>query len=153
MEIIRFKAVSNCIGIRRKSIAYFLYNSNIIYDVSKYEHPLNSIKQININNNLISFLDVKDSNNDVISFKLKANSLGNIVEEVCYLDTKLMDINESNIELIKKNEKEIFDEDAGEYEFIIGYYYLNSNNNLLANEYFKKSLDLGFKLASLYYNN
>ena len=153
MEIIRFKAVSNCIGIRRSSIAYFLYDSNKSFDVSSYEHPLNSIKTINVNNNLISFLDKENIAEDVIPFELKASSLGQEVTEICYLDVKLMDLNDTNIEFVKNNFNDIFDELNGEYEFIVGYYLYNSNKKEEANEYFKQSLDKGFKLAENYYNN
>ncbi len=148
MEIVRFKAVSTCLGIRRKSIAYFLYDSNKVYDVKEYEHPLNSIKEIKTIDNKLAIFDIL-SNDDVINFKLKASTLNETVEEICYLDTKLMDINDSNIDLVKNNFDGIFDEDQGEYEFIVGYYYLNKGLEE-ANIYFKVSADKGFQLAKKY---
>jgi len=152
MNIVRFKVVANCIGIRRSSIAYFLYENKKSYDVSSYEHPLNSLKTITIDDNKIIFLD-KIDNNDVIPFKLKAQSLGKEIEETCYLDTKLMDINDNNIETIKSHFGEVFDEQRGEYEFIYAFYQLNKGNKGKAFEAFKESLDSGFKLASRYFNN
>lgn len=149
MEIVRFKAVSTCLGIRRKSISYFLYESNKVYDVSVFEHPLNSLKTISIINDSINILDIT-SKDDVIPFRLKAYSLDKEVEEICYLETKLMEINESNINLVSENKNEIFDEDQGEYEFICGFYYLNTGLKEVANDYFKASLDKGFKLANKY---
>lgn len=149
MEIVRFKAVSTCLGIRRKSICYFLYESNKLYDVSGFEHPLNSLKSINIVNDSINILDIT-SKDDVIPFRLKAYSLDKEIEEICYLETKLIDINESNINLVISNKDEIFDEDQGEYEFICGFYYLNTNKQELSKEYFNASLNKGFKLASKY---
>ncbi len=149
MEIVRFKAVSTCLGIRRKSIAYFLYESNCSFDVKSYEHPLNSLKTITIVNDSINILDIT-SKDDVIPFRLKAYSLDKEVEEICYLETKLMDINESNINLVEENKDEIFDEDQGEYEFICGFYYLNMSDLDKARDYFKSSSDKGFKLALKY---
>jgi len=153
LNILRLKAVSQCIGIRRSSIAYFIYDGNKIYDVSKYEHPLNSIKTISFNDNLVSFLDIKNEAKDVIPFNLKATSLGQEVSEVCYLEIKLMDINDSNLELVKNNFNQVFDESLGEYEFIYGYYLYMNNRKEESMEYFKAALDKGFKLAIKYYNN
>jgi hypothetical protein len=153
VEILRLKAVSSCIGIRRTSIAYFLYDGNMTYDVSEYEHPLNSIKSIKFDNHLVSFLDKENESADMIPFTLKATSLGSEVSEICYLDIKLMDINDQNVEFIKKNIDDVVNEQPGEYEFIIGFYYLNNKEEEKSQEYFKASHDKGFKLASKYFKN
>jgi hypothetical protein len=152
MNIVRFKVVSECIGIRRSSIAYFKLEDNKTYDVSSFDHPLNSLKTITINENKIKFLD-KDEDNDIIPFKLKAYSLGNEIEETCYLETKFIELNESNIDYVKKNFGEIFDESKGEYEFMYGLYMHLNNKETEAQEAFKDSFDKGFKLASRYFNN
>ncbi len=153
MKIIRFKAVSECIGIRRTSVAYFPFENDKSYDVSKYEHPLNSINNIHINKACISFLGNDYDLDHTINFKLKALSLGQEVTEYCHLDIMFLDIDDLKLENYKENFDNYFDEYNGEFEFIVGYYLYLNNKKDESMEYFDKSLKKGFKLAKNYYNN
>lgn len=153
MRFIRFKAISECIGIRRSSVAYFNYFDNQAYDVSKYEHPLNSLKTIKINKACISFLDQDFDIDHPINFQLKATSLGNEITEYCHLDVMFIEINDKNVDLLKDKFNDYFDEYKGEYEFLVGLYYYNNDKKNEAMEYFKVSKEKGFKLASNYFND
>lgn len=149
MKFIRFKAICECLGIRRSSVAYFVLNEANTYDVSNYEHPLNSLKEIKINKACVTFLDNEYDIDHPINFKLKANSLGTELEEHCHLDIKFIEVKENDLDRIKGLFGQRLDtEFAGEFEFIYGFYLLN--NNIDANEYFKLSSEAGFRLAKKY---
>lgn len=146
MKFVRFKATSECIGIRRSSVVYFLLNDETTYDVSQCEHPLNSIKEIKINKACVSFLGEDFDIDHPINFTLKATSLGQELKEYCHLDIKFIELKENDIERIKTLFDERLDpEYSGEFEYILGFYYLN--NDLNGDEYFKQSYDKGFRLA------
>lgn len=153
MRIIRFKAVSKCIGIRRTSVAYFPFFDNQTYDVSSYEHPLNSLNNIKINKACVSFLNNDYDIDHVINFQLKASSLGQEVTEYCHLDVIFLEINDKDLDRLKSNFDNYFDEYNGEFEFIVGYYLHQLGKIDESMEYFEKSSNKGFKLAKRYFNN
>ncbi len=149
MKFIRFKAISECLGIRRSSVAYFLLSNENTYDVSSYEHPLNSLKEIKINKACVTFLDQDFDIDHPINFKLKARSLDSEIDEHCHLDIKFIEVKENDLDRIKELfDKRLDPEYAGEFEFIYGFYLLN--NNMEADEYFKNSYNSGFRLAKRY---
>ncbi len=149
MKFVRFKAICECLGIRRSSVAYFLMDESNIYDVSTYEHPLNSLKNIKINKACVSFLDYEFDIDHPINFKLKATSLDKEIEEHCHLDIRFIEVKENDLDRIKELfTKRLDPEYAGEFEFIYGFYLLN--NNMDASEYFTMSDKLGFRLAKRY---
>ncbi len=149
MKFIRFKAISECLGIRRSSVAYFLINETNTYDVSTYEHPLNSLKEIKINKACVTFLGEDYDIDHAINFKLKAHSLGNEIDEHAHLDIKFIEVNEKDLDRIKGLFDERLDpEYSGEFEFIYGFYLLNCG--LDSSEYFSQSLNKGFRLANKY---
>ena len=57
--VVRIKAVSLCLGIRRANVIY-LKLSNNEYDISSLDHPLKLFKNIKLYNNEIEILGKKE---------------------------------------------------------------------------------------------
>ena len=151
-KVLRLKAISNCLGIRRSVVKYINISSGS-YSFEKEEYPLSKIKFELSNNDKIS---VSFNNNTVVlsdgieeqfSFTNKVSTLtGDSVNEYVFLGMMILPLGLDAIPYYERaiNDGNWFDERAGEFEYLIGLVYENEGNNEKALEYFTKAKELGF---------
>lgn len=151
MKYLRIKAISNCVGIRRSSVDYI----NKVSDLNKkFEYPLNLI-DLKIDENLnkgIFFQNevlLKCGTPIGINLVRTVNGLNKEEKEYVYFEILPLELDEEAAPFYEDSIKNgyIFDEKAGEFEYILGLIYENSDLNK-ANEYFKLSKKKNFSLAS-----
>lgn len=132
MKYLKLKAISSCMGIRRSEI-YYLNENNI--DISKLSYPLNKIKidDISFIDNTITFFEEKYSfvNGNVISKRIQNKVFSLDKEEIEYLYFEILPL-ELSLEVVPYYEDAIknnyiFDEKAGEFEFILSLIYKNND--------------------------
>lgn len=132
MKYLKLKAISSCMGIRRSEI-YYLNENNI--DISKLSYPLNKIKidDISFIDNTITFFEEKYSfvNGNVISKRIQNKVFSLDKEEIEYLYFEILPL-ELSLEAVPYYEDAIknnyiFDEKAGEFEFILSLIYKNND--------------------------
>lgn len=143
-KVLRIKATSSCIGIRRKVLAYTdLHDGE--YNFKTYEYPLSKIKFIySINEDTLKFQDqtikLSLANEEQFYIKNEVSTIqGDIIDEHIFINIMLMPL---DIEAIPYYENAIkngdwFDESKGEFEYLIGLIYENSNDFIKSQEYFK----------------
>ena len=149
--ILRIKAVSQCMGIRRATLAYSEYNDKII-NLADTDQPLKKFKNIEINNNKITYngstLDLV-LNEEIYFYLNRSVNTGNSIEtEQNVLGIMLMELHDDAISYYEKeiNDGYMFDQWNGEFEFIIGLIYsLVLNNKNESDYWFNKALDKNFK--------
>lgn len=151
MKYLRIKAISNCVGIRRSSVDYI----NKVSDLNKrFEYPLNLI-DLKIEENLdkgIFFqneVSLKYGTPIGINLVRTVNGLNKEEKEYVYFEILPLELDEEAAPFYEDSIKNgyIFDEKAGEFEYILGLIYENSDLDK-ANEYFKLSKKKNFSLAS-----
>lgn len=151
MKYLRIKAISNCVGIRRSSVDYI----NKVSDLNKkFEYPLNLI-DLKIDENLnkgIFFqneVSLKCGTPIGINLARTVNGLNKEEKEYVYFEILPLELDEEAAPFYEDSIKNgyIFDEKAGEFEYILGLIYENSDLDK-ANEYFKLSKKKNFSLAS-----
>lgn len=151
MKYLRIKAISNCVGIRRSSVDYI----NKVSDLNKkFEYPLNLI-DLKIDENLdkgIFFQNevlLKCGTPIGINLVRTVNGLNKEEKEYVYFEILPLELDEEAAPFYEDSIKNgyIFDEKAGEFEYILGLIYENSDLDK-ANEYFKLSKKKNFSLAS-----
>ncbi len=151
MKYLRIKAISNCVGIRRSSVDYI----NKVSDLNKkFEYPLNLI-DLKIDENLdkgIFFQNevlLKCGTPIGINLVRTVNGLNKEEKEYVYFEILPLELDEEVVPFYEDSIKNgyIFDEKAGEFEYILGLIYENSDLDK-ANEYFKLSKKKNFSLAS-----
>lgn len=151
MKYLRIKAISNCVGIRRSSVDYI----NKVSDLNKkFEYPLNLI-DLKIDENLnkgIFFQNevlLKCGTPIGINLVRTVNGLNKEEKEYVYFEILPLELDEEAAPFYEGSIKNgyIFDEKAGEFEYILGLIYENSDLDK-ANEYFKLSKKKNFSLAS-----
>lgn len=151
MKYLRIKAISNCVGIRRSSVDYI----NKVSDLNKkFEYPLNLI-DLKIDENLdkgIFFqneVSLKCGTPIGINLVRAVNGLNKEEKEYVYFEILPLELDEEAAPFYEDSIKNgyIFDEKAGEFEYILGLIYENSDLDK-ANEYFKLSKKKNFSLAS-----
>lgn len=149
--IIRAKAVSLCVGIRRAVVTYFLNNDGII-DLNSYEHPLKKFKSIKVLDGYAEVLGTSNKleagqdvffykNNKVLSGVSEENEVMTLGLMLMPLDIEMLDYYNEAI-----NNGYLFDQWNGEFEYLIGLMYKLDLKDLdKANDYFNKALNKGFK--------
>ena len=151
MKYLRIKAISNCVGIRRSSVDYI----NKVSDLNKkFEYPLNLI-DLKIDENLdkgIFFqneVSLKCGTPIGINLVRIVNGLNKEEKEYVYFEILPLELDEEAAPFYEDSIKNgyIFDEKAGEFEYILGLIYENSDLDK-ASEYFKLSKKKNFSLAS-----
>lgn len=151
MKYLRIKAISNCVGIRRSSVDYI----NKVSDLNKkFEYPLNLI-DLKIDENLnkgIFFQNevlLKCGTPIGINLVRTVNGLNKEEKEYVYFEILPLELDEEAAPFYEDSIKNgyIFDEKAGEFEYILGLIYENSDLDK-TNEYFKLSKKKNFSLAS-----
>lgn len=150
-QILRIKAVSQCIGIRRASLTYIEYKDGI-YDLSFLEHPLNKFRTINISNGLVNGKIITSGEEIYFNTNNKVKTLNGEETETIVLGILLLDLDYDMLDFylnaISNNQK--FDQWNGEIEYIIGLMYLlDKNDKSNANIWFEKAHDKGFKYELL----
>lgn len=154
-NVLRIKAISSCIGIRRSVINYFDVSCGKL-SLSKEEYPLNSID-----------LEIVDIDDESIAIKIKEETIliqlgkeeqiryvnkvqtltGQNEQEYILLTFILMPLEEEAIAFYQKaiDNDEWFDEQKGEFEYIIGLIYEKMNMEEMAQNYFKTAKRACFK--------
>lgn len=150
-QILRIKAVSQCMGIRRASLTYIEYKDGI-YDLSFLEHPLNKFRTINISNGLVNGKITTSGEEIYFNLNNKVQTLNGEETETIVLGVLLLDLDYEMLDFylnaISNNQK--FDQWNGEIEYIIGLMYLlDRNDESNANIWFEKARDKGFKYELL----
>lgn len=151
MKYLRIKAISNCVGIRRSSVDYINKASDLN---KKFEYPLNLI-DLKIDENLdkgIFFqneVSLKCGTPIGINLVRTVNGLNKEEKEYVYFEILPLELDEEAVPFYEDSIKKgyIFDEKAGEFEYILGLIYENFDLDK-ANEYFKLSKKKNFSLAS-----
>ena len=149
--IIRAKAVSQCVGIRRAIVTYFKYEDGII-DLKDYEHPLKNFKSIKLLDGYAEVLGTSNKlelasdvffykNNKVLANDKEENEIMTLGLMLMPLDIKMKEYYETAI-----SDGFFFDQWNGEFEYLLGLMYKLDLNDLdLSEEYFNKALKKGFK--------
>ena len=153
--VVRIKAVSLCLGIRRANVIYIKL-SNDEYDLSSLEHPLKLFKNIKLNNNEIEILGKKKLlkvGEEVFFYnnkKVVVNN-GDSIEEVTLGAMILpLDIEMKDYYIDAINNGFLFDQWNGEFEYLLGMMYeLDQNDFNHSNEYYNIALKKGFKFKLL----
>lgn len=131
MKYLRIKAISNCVGIRRSSVDYI----NKVSDLNKkFEYPLNLI-DLKIDENLnkgIFFQNevlLKCGTPIGINLVRTVNGLNKEEKEYVYFEILPLELDEEAAPFYEDSIKNgyIFDEKAGEFEYILGLIYENSD--------------------------
>ena len=150
-RILRIKAVSQCMGIRRASLTYIEYKDGL-YDLSCLEHPINKFKSIKISNGLVNDRIINPVEEIYFNMTNKVKSLTGDETETIVMGILPLDLDYEMLDFYKKaiDNNEKFDQWNGEVEYLIGLMYLldlNDNNN--ASIWFEKALNKGFKYELL----
>ncbi len=155
MYIIRLKCVSECLGIRRSSLAYLKLQDGE-YSFLDLGHPISKFEKITIKGGIAQVLNTQEElvvGDEIYFYKNKnVESLGKIVTERSTLGLLLIPLNEGMINTYKEaiNDGYTFDQWHGEFEYLIALIYeylLNDIPN--ANEYYEKASDKGFNYKLL----
>ena len=151
MKIIRLKAVSLCLGIRRSYIAYIPYK-NGKYLLDDLPHPIKVFNSVTLENNNLSSLEAMEKLSiieEVFFYKNRTVvSLNKKELEQCVLGALIMDLNNNMIDFYKDSiiNDIRFDESDGEYEYLLGLIYEYENNDLTsAKIWYDKAINKGFK--------
>lgn len=150
MKYIRIKAISNCLGIRRSAVEYIRQNSEL---QKKLEYPLTLI-DLKLSDSLerATFfqneVELKNGTPIGINQVRKVKGLNKIEDEYVYFEILPLDLSEEAIPFYEDSIKNgyIFDEKAGEFEYILGLIY-EKNNPIKAQEYFELAKKRNFPLA------
>lgn len=149
MKIIRLKAVSQCLGIRRSYLAYIPYE-NGMYSLEDLAHPMKIFKNIIVDNNNLKALDNEEllENEEIFFYKnRKVVSLNKELIEQCVLGCLAISLNDNMIEYYIEsiNDDIRYDEFDGEYEFLIALIYEYIKNDLKeAKKWYDKAYEKGF---------
>lgn len=133
--LLRIKGVSECLGIRRESLAYSLFGNGKI-DLSNTDHPLCAIKELLINGDQVT---INDETQKLILgeeawFSFGQNVMSNKGSILERIDIRVMvfPLAEEAITYYQNaiEEKYIFDAWDGEFEYLVGLIYELELNNL-----------------------
>lgn len=151
MKIIRLKAVSLCLGIRRSYLAYIPYQ-NGVYSLGNLSHPIKVFNGVIIEDDCITVLSTSEELLDceeVFFYKNRVVvSLNKQEIEQCVLGALPINLSNSLIDFYKDSiDKDIrFDEADGEYEYLLGLIYEYENNDIEnAKIWYDKAINKGFK--------
>lgn len=153
--IIRIKAVSECMRIRRAALCY-VKEENSSYDISKLPHPLKKFKNIKIEDSMIEILGKREAlslGKEVYFYITNPVDTGNGIEiERITLGAMLMpldkEMEEYYLEQIKQNIT--FDQWNGEYEYFLGLMYeLDQKDEESAKEWYNRALEKKFPYSLL----
>lgn len=150
MKIIRLKAVSLCLGIRRSYLTYIPYK-NGEYSLIDLSHPIKVFESVRLDGDTLTSLNVSEfiSFDEIFFYKNRTVvSLNKELVEQCVLGALVMDLSNNVIDFYKESiDNDIrFDEADGEYEYLIGLIYEYENNDLdNAKIWYDKAIDKGFK--------
>lgn len=152
MKYIRIKAISNCVGIRRSAVEYINKASDLD---AKLEYPLclidlkldDKLDKANFFGNEVSLVNGTPIGINRIR---KVNGLKGEENEYVYFELLPLELTSEAVPFYEDSIKNgyIFDEKAGEFEYILGLIYEEANP-LKASEYFKFARDKNFPLASI----
>ena len=150
MYVVRIKAVSLCMGIRRSNLIYTILEDkeidfNFGHPMSKFKNGILNKDYLEINNEKQSLLIGEEvywyKNNDV-------ESLGKIETEKLVLGAMILELDSDMINYYEDAIKNgyIFDAWHGEFEYLLALLYdKGMNNKDLASSYYKMASDKGFK--------
>ena len=153
--VVRVKAVSECMRIRRAALCY-VKNENNTYDIHKEVHPLKKFISFTLKDSIIT-VDGKSEalkvGEEVFFYKKNMVDTGNSLEEetivlgamLIPLDLSMLKQYESLIE-----DGQTLDQWNGEFEYLIGMIYeLCLHDDLKANEWYLKAKDKKFNFYLL----
>lgn len=153
--IVRIKAVSECMGIRRAALCYVKEDNNT-FDISKLSHPLKKFKSIEIKDSNIIVDGKKEAlsiGKEVYFYKYNKVETGVSMEtEQIVLGAMLMPLDKEMEEYYIKKIKEgiTFDQWKGEFEYLIGLMYeLDLNDLEKANSWYLKAIEKEFPYCLL----
>lgn len=150
MKYLRLKAVSSCLGIRRSVVAYVSSSDDLKQSL---EYPLNLI-ELCFNDNIedIEFFKekIKLTTGVPVSHSMVRTvaGLNKDEKEYDYFEILPLELVEDAIPFYSESIKNgyVFDEKAGEFEYIIGLIY-EKIDSIKANEYFELAKKKNFSLA------
>lgn len=140
--IVRIKAVSECMRIRRAALCYVRFE-NFTYDIHKEPHPLKKFISFKIEDSSIIIDGKKESlkvNEEVFFYKNNMVDTGSSMEnEELVLGAMLIPLDKSMenqfLELIKENQT--LDQWNGELEYLLGMLYeFEFHDDKKAEEYY-----------------
>ena len=149
MKIVRLKAVSLCLGIRRSYLAYIPYK-NGVYSLADLSHPIKVFESVKLDGDTLTSLNGSEliSNDEIFFYKNRTVvSLNKELVEQCVLGALAMDLSNNVIDFYQESiDNDIrFDEADGEYEYLIGLIYEYENNDLEnAKIWYGKAIEKGF---------
>lgn len=153
--VVRIKAVSECMRIRRAAICY-VREENHTYDIHKEPHPLKKFLKVTIEDSMIIVDGKKEAlkiGEEVFFYKKNLVDTGNgLEEEILVLGAMLIPIDkemeEHYLKLIQENQT--FDQWNGEVEYLLGMLYeLEIKNDSIANEWYLKAKNKKFNFYLL----
>lgn len=153
--IVRIKAVSECMRIRRAALCY-VKNENNVYDIHMEPHPLKKFIKLEIKDSTI-IVDGKEEvlrdYEEVFFYKKNLVDTGSgIEEEVLVLGAMLIPLDKSFEENCLKliNENQNLDQWNGEVEYLLGMIYeLKYNDDAKASSWYLKAKDKKFNFYLL----
>lgn len=150
ITIVRAKAVSECMRIRRASVAYTMY-TNKEFSLLECPHPLKKFISIKINDGNMTVFENTEPlryNQEIFFYRQTKVDTGSGVEnEISALGAVLINIDENTINyyIEQINNNRVLDQWNGEYEYLIGLYYEYDKNALeKANEWYQRALNKRF---------
>lgn len=151
MKYLRLKAISNCLGIRRSAVEYINKASDLN---NKVEYPLNLIdlkvdEKLNKAYFFQNEVELKTGTPIGINRVRKVKGLNKDEDEYVYFEILPLELSNEAISFYEDSIKNgyIFDEKAGEFEYILGLIYEQIDENK-AKEYFDLAKKKNFMLAS-----
>ena len=149
--IIRIKAVSECIGIRRSTLSYINLEDRS-YDLRPLGHPLSSFKEMTLDGMKLKIGGheelLKPGYEEFFYKNNEVKSLNKTEIERVVLGALLIPLDREMDKIYNKaiDDGESFDQWNGEFEYLLGLLYQYEFNDInRANEYFNKAEAKGFK--------
>ncbi len=151
-RVLRVKAVSNAIGIRRSIVSYQPCETGV-YVLDKAEYPLKNLKyELKVNLNEVNLIfnkeEIKLEDGISHSFKTirKVKTLTGEELEALEYNFMVVPLNEEAITYYEESIKKgyVFDEKNGEFNYLIGLAYQSLGNEQLAKTYLQKAKEEGF---------
>lgn len=153
--VVRIKAVSECMRIRRAALCY-VKEENHTYDIHSETHPLKKFLSVTIKDSMIIVdgkMEALKIGEEVFFYKKNMVDTGEkLEEEILVLGAMLipLDINMKDhyIDLIEKGET--LDQWNGEFEYLLGMMYeLDLNDDSMANQWYLKAREKKFNFSLL----
>lgn len=156
--VIRIKAVSSCMRIRRSALCYLMDLDNT-YDLSRLIHPLKKFKSLTVKDSCIIVDGKKEAlslGEEVYFYKNNNVDTGSSIEvEQLVLGAMLLPLDKDMEEYYQKKIDEgiSFDEWKGEFEYLIGLMYeLDLHDVINASLWYEKAKEKKFPFYILSVN-